>query len=148
MIGSGYWVPYDAAKALSARFCYPIRFALTPIFGNDFPGLCVEPQSNLWLDYCIDRSIIESVESDVKHLFGGRSQQGLNLISGRNTGEAAARSGFTYISLGQRQLLKTQLTESISLNRKKAFSNHATRSGVHKDTVRTANRSGLRWIRH
>jgi hypothetical protein len=39
----GYWMPFDAAKTLAATFCWNIRHALTPIFGNDFPATCVSP---------------------------------------------------------------------------------------------------------
>ncbi|KAE8148889.1 hypothetical protein BDV25DRAFT_130816 [Aspergillus avenaceus] len=39
----GYWMPYDAAKAVAATFCWRIRYALTPLFGLDFPNLCVPP---------------------------------------------------------------------------------------------------------
>ena len=36
-------MPYDAAKALAATFCYKIRYALTPLFGTDFPDMCAHP---------------------------------------------------------------------------------------------------------
>lgn len=36
-------MPYDAAKAVAATFCFKIRYALTPLFGLDFPELCVHP---------------------------------------------------------------------------------------------------------
>jgi hypothetical protein len=39
----GTWIQYDVAKTLASRFCYPIRFALVPIFGNDFVDLCLKP---------------------------------------------------------------------------------------------------------
>jgi hypothetical protein len=39
----GYWMPYDAAKALAATFCWRIRYALTPLFGLDFPDMCIHP---------------------------------------------------------------------------------------------------------
>ncbi|ODQ48060.1 hypothetical protein PICMEDRAFT_31792, partial [Pichia membranifaciens NRRL Y-2026] len=29
----GTWIQYDVAKQLAARFCWPIRFALVPLFG-------------------------------------------------------------------------------------------------------------------
>ncbi|KAI9823499.1 MAG: hypothetical protein M1819_001342 [Sarea resinae] len=41
----GYWMPYDAAKAVAATFCYNIRWALTPLFGPDFLNLCTKPGS-------------------------------------------------------------------------------------------------------
>ncbi|CAF9913121.1 MAG: hypothetical protein ALECFALPRED_008640 [Alectoria fallacina] len=36
----GYWVPFEAAKAVSARFCFDIRYALVPVFGPDFVSMC------------------------------------------------------------------------------------------------------------
>ncbi|OQE43186.1 hypothetical protein PENCOP_c003G06615 [Penicillium coprophilum] len=39
----GYWMPYEAARAMSATFCWRIRYALTPLFGTDFPAMCVPP---------------------------------------------------------------------------------------------------------
>ncbi|KAL2817586.1 hypothetical protein BJX63DRAFT_440727 [Aspergillus granulosus] len=43
LAAQGYWMPFEAAKAVSATFCWKIRYALTPLFGNDFPDLCVHP---------------------------------------------------------------------------------------------------------
>lgn len=40
----GYWIPFEAAKAVAATFCWRIRYALTPIFGLDFPSKCIHPQ--------------------------------------------------------------------------------------------------------
>ncbi|KAI2730135.1 hypothetical protein CBS147332_1987 [Penicillium roqueforti] len=39
----GYWMPYEAAKAMAATFCWRIRYALTPLFGTDFPAMCIPP---------------------------------------------------------------------------------------------------------
>ncbi|KAF7590189.1 hypothetical protein BBP40_003163 [Aspergillus hancockii] len=41
----GYWMPFETAKAVAATFCWKIRFALTPIFGLDFPSLCIHPDN-------------------------------------------------------------------------------------------------------
>ncbi|CAG8272507.1 unnamed protein product [Penicillium salamii] len=43
LAAQGYWMPYDAAKALAATFCWKIRHVLTPLFGTDFPAMCVHP---------------------------------------------------------------------------------------------------------
>ncbi len=40
---SGYWMPFEAAKAVAATFCYSIRHVLTPVFGKDFLSLCIQP---------------------------------------------------------------------------------------------------------
>ncbi|KAJ5206430.1 hypothetical protein N7491_002953 [Penicillium cf. griseofulvum] len=39
----GYWMPYEAARAMAATFCWRIRYALTPLFGTDFPAMCIPP---------------------------------------------------------------------------------------------------------
>ncbi|KAF5102763.1 hypothetical protein D0Z00_000255 [Geotrichum galactomycetum] len=39
----GTWVPFEIAKALAARTCYYIRYALVPVFGPDFPEACLKP---------------------------------------------------------------------------------------------------------
>ncbi|KAL3433927.1 hypothetical protein BDV09DRAFT_186264 [Aspergillus tetrazonus] len=43
LAAQGYWMPYEAAKAVAATFCWKIRFALTPLFGDNFPDLCIHP---------------------------------------------------------------------------------------------------------
>ncbi|KAH1709055.1 hypothetical protein KXX23_003067 [Aspergillus fumigatus] len=44
LAAQGYWMPYEAAKAVAATFCWKIRHALTPLFGLDFPSMCIHPQ--------------------------------------------------------------------------------------------------------
>ncbi|CAI6319580.1 unnamed protein product [Periconia digitata] len=58
LICQGYWVPYQAAKALASTFCYDIRWALTPIFGPDFPSTCVHPKDASFQKYRLDPSIV------------------------------------------------------------------------------------------
>lgn len=36
-------MPFEAAKAIAATFCWKIRYVLTPLFGTDFPSLCIPP---------------------------------------------------------------------------------------------------------
>ncbi|BCR82675.1 putative APSES transcription factor Xbp1 [Aspergillus chevalieri] len=56
----GYWVPFDAAKALAATFCYKIRHVLVPLFGPDFPSLCIHPHDRTRFNrMVIDRSVIQ-----------------------------------------------------------------------------------------
>ncbi|KAL8851968.1 MAG: hypothetical protein Q9221_003179 [Calogaya cf. arnoldii] len=45
LAAQGYWMPFEAAKAVAATFCYRIRYVLTPIFGLDFPAQCIPPGS-------------------------------------------------------------------------------------------------------
>jgi hypothetical protein len=39
----GYWMPFEAAKAIAATFCWEIRYLLTPLFSLDFPEMCIPP---------------------------------------------------------------------------------------------------------
>lgn len=55
----GYWVPFEAARAIATKFAYPIRFLLTPIFGHDFPGDCVAPDQSEYRNYKIDPVIVQ-----------------------------------------------------------------------------------------
>jgi hypothetical protein len=62
----GYWMPYEAAKAIAATFCWNIRYALTPVFGIDFPGLCIPPDSDKYGDMVIDPAITKRCASQAK----------------------------------------------------------------------------------
>ncbi|KAI9804696.1 MAG: hypothetical protein M1833_006771 [Piccolia ochrophora] len=55
----GYWMPYEAAKAVATTFCYRIRHALFPIFGPDFIDACITPD-----DPAFGRMVIESAIVD------------------------------------------------------------------------------------
>jgi len=68
----GFWLPYIVARALCSKFCWSIRYALTPIFGNDFPRVCdvqrqilydlaIEYGTELSLD--IDKDIVDAVNA-------------------------------------------------------------------------------------
>ena len=57
MPGIGYWMPFEAAKAIAATFCWEIRYALTPVFGRDFPALCMPPDSEKYGEMMIDSAI-------------------------------------------------------------------------------------------
>ncbi|KAL9599417.1 MAG: hypothetical protein Q9219_003854 [cf. Caloplaca sp. 3 TL-2023] len=43
LAAQGYWMPFEAARAVATTFCYRIRYVLTPIFGLDFPADCIPP---------------------------------------------------------------------------------------------------------
>jgi hypothetical protein len=52
-------MPYQAAKAVAATFCYDIRWALTPVFGNDFPSMCLLPKDPNFGKFLIDPTIVQ-----------------------------------------------------------------------------------------
>ncbi|KAG7885628.1 hypothetical protein KL938_000660 [Ogataea parapolymorpha] len=39
----GTWIPFELARKLAARFCYKIRYALVPMFGESFVDECLKP---------------------------------------------------------------------------------------------------------
>ena len=51
-------MPYKAAKAVAATFCYNIRWALTPIFGKDFLSMCIPPKDPNYAKFLIDPAIV------------------------------------------------------------------------------------------
>ncbi|KAF2812399.1 DNA-binding domain of Mlu1-box binding protein MBP1 [Mytilinidion resinicola] len=57
LAAQGYWMPFEAAKAVAATFCYPIRHALTPIFGKEFLSMCTLPKDPTFGKFLIDQSI-------------------------------------------------------------------------------------------
>ena len=59
-------MPFDAAKAVAATFCYNIRYALTPVFGLDFLSLCVKPGTEGFGHMVIDRSIVRKCTEEAK----------------------------------------------------------------------------------
>ncbi|KIW10453.1 hypothetical protein PV08_11417 [Exophiala spinifera] len=57
LVAQGYWIPYEAAKAVAATFCWSIRYALTPVFGTDFPNMCLHPNDENFGSMLIDPEI-------------------------------------------------------------------------------------------
>lgn len=52
-------MPFEAAKAIAATFCWKIRYALTPVFGPEFPEMCLRPESEGFGTMVIDPAITE-----------------------------------------------------------------------------------------
>ncbi|KAF1977574.1 DNA-binding domain of Mlu1-box binding protein MBP1, partial [Bimuria novae-zelandiae CBS 107.79] len=59
LVCQGYWMPYQAAKAIAATFCWHIRWVLTPVFGYDFPDMCVHPNDPRYSKFVIDPKIVQ-----------------------------------------------------------------------------------------
>lgn len=51
-------MPFKAAKALAATFCWDIRYALTPIFGPDFVSTCTHPEDPAFRRYTVNQEIV------------------------------------------------------------------------------------------
>ncbi|KAF2204576.1 hypothetical protein GQ43DRAFT_468965 [Delitschia confertaspora ATCC 74209] len=63
-ISHRYWMPYDAAKAVAATFCYNIRWALTPVFGKGFLSMCTHPKDPLFAKFVIDPEIVKECTAE------------------------------------------------------------------------------------
>ena len=55
-------MPFEAAKAVAATFCWEIRYALTPVFGVEFPALCIDPGNAAFMRLDIDPAIVKRCE--------------------------------------------------------------------------------------
>ncbi|KAF1363385.1 DNA-binding domain of Mlu1-box binding protein MBP1 [Lizonia empirigonia] len=66
LVCQGYWMPYQAAREIAATFCWDIRWALTPVFGNDFPQICKPPSHPCFAKFGIDPQIVRfcALETD------------------------------------------------------------------------------------
>ncbi|KAL6247020.1 hypothetical protein RBB50_006327 [Rhinocladiella similis] len=67
LVAQGYWIPYEAAKAVAATFCWSIRYALTPVFGTDFPNMCIRPNAEDFGSMLIDPEITKRCAIQAKH---------------------------------------------------------------------------------
>ncbi|KAL1873335.1 hypothetical protein Plec18167_006384 [Paecilomyces lecythidis] len=64
----GYWMPFEAAKAVAATFCWKIRYALTPLFGRDFPSQCVLPEDRERFGrMIIDSSVVRRATNEANY---------------------------------------------------------------------------------
>jgi hypothetical protein len=62
----GYWMPFACAKAIAATFCYPIRYALIPIFGPDFPSRCIKKDTPNYGNFRIPARIIRECTQEMQ----------------------------------------------------------------------------------
>lgn len=61
-------MPYQAAREIAATFCYDIRWALTPVFGNDFPQICRPPQHPCFAKFVIDPQTVRFCAAETHRL--------------------------------------------------------------------------------
>ncbi|KAL2003741.1 hypothetical protein VTN02DRAFT_2506 [Thermoascus thermophilus] len=68
LAAQGYWMPFEAAKAVAATFCWRIRHALTPLFGLDFPSMCIPPEDRARFGrMIIDAAIVQKATESANH---------------------------------------------------------------------------------
>lgn len=59
-------MPFSCAKAVCATFCHHIAPALVPIFGPDFPSICVLPEAPKHGRMIIDQSIVVAATAEAE----------------------------------------------------------------------------------
>ena len=69
-------MPFAAAKAVAITFCWEIRYVLTPLFGADFPDLCIDPSNPAFMHLRIDPAIIKQCE-EAAYLSRQQSEEAL-----------------------------------------------------------------------
>ncbi|KAI0147598.1 hypothetical protein GGR57DRAFT_505497 [Xylariaceae sp. FL1272] len=67
IMAQGYWMPYQCAKAVCATFCWSIAGALIPIFGPDFPSLCIAPEAPDYGRMIIESAIVIQSTREAEH---------------------------------------------------------------------------------
>ncbi|KAI4109554.1 MAG: hypothetical protein LQ339_001667 [Xanthoria mediterranea] len=93
LAAQGYWMPFEAAKAVAATFCYSIRYVLTPIFGQDFPAQCIPPGSRGFDSMLVAPMIVRKCikAAQIEHGPG----QGLEMKSRPETPSSAGARSWT-----------------------------------------------------
>lgn len=75
LVAQGYWMPYSCARAVCLTFAYPIRWALTPIFGPSFIRECLQPGHPAFARFKIDAETIRCAQMAMEGLRNGEQEQ-------------------------------------------------------------------------
>ncbi|KAF4546082.1 APSES transcription factor protein [Lasiodiplodia theobromae] len=86
LLAQGYWLPYDAARAVAANFCWHLRAALTPLFGPDFVRDCLHPADALYATFRIPRTVVQRCRAQAEDWQKG-SRKKMKGVSGGVEGE-------------------------------------------------------------
>lgn len=89
-------MPYEAAKAVAATFCWEIRHVLTPLFGTDFPSICVPTINGKARDFPnikLDNSIIFRATQTARAYRSLEPDRGSSSTITRNPTPASANEG-------------------------------------------------------
>lgn len=63
-------MPWQAAREIAATFCWDIRWALTPVFGNDFPQMCRPPYDRGFAKFVISSDTVRFCASETVRFKG------------------------------------------------------------------------------
>ena len=78
-------MPFGAAKAVAATFCYHIRHVLVPIFGPDFVDLCTKPTDAGYGDMTIGLTTVQECIREARY----NRQEALETCQGQARSEAS-----------------------------------------------------------
>ncbi|KAI7279579.1 hypothetical protein KC345_g5300 [Hortaea werneckii] len=81
IVAQGYWLPYSCARALCQTFCYPIRWALTPVFGPSFIKDCLRPEHPDYGRFKVSSEVIRCAHLEAESLLSGESTRSATLNS-------------------------------------------------------------------
>ncbi|KAI7553395.1 hypothetical protein KC331_g1257 [Hortaea werneckii] len=73
IVAQGYWLPYSCARALCQTFCYPIRWALTPVFGPSFIKDCLRPEHPDYGRFKVSSEVIRCAQLEAEGLLSGET---------------------------------------------------------------------------
>lgn len=119
-------MPFEAAKAIAATFCYHIRYALTPVFGLDFLCFCVPPEDPRFGRMVISRDIVRQ-STEAANGFREMSR-GTSQVSSPQTPSSGDFSQWTSKSLRRKPVhIKVDNENNIDMERSdKDFSSPQT----------------------
>ena len=89
----GYWIPFEAAKAIATKLCYDIRYVLVPLFGPDFITMCHHREDPEFNSLLVDRDVIQRCTSAVAAMFNRSRESSLS-------GSIRTPSPHTTVALG------------------------------------------------
>ena len=59
-------MPYECARAICLTFCYPIRWAVTPIFGPSFVRECLQPGTPDFAKFRVDAETVRCAQLEAE----------------------------------------------------------------------------------
>jgi hypothetical protein len=74
-------MPFEAAKALAANFCWEIRHALVPIFGKGFINICLRPEHSGYKRHVIHPNIVKQCKQEVDSWRNASSSPTINVVA-------------------------------------------------------------------
>lgn len=115
-------MPFEAAKAVSATFCWNIRHALTPLFGADFPAICIPPHGPQFGKMIIDNAVVQRA-TEAANYYRSLEIQARGSSGGPSTLRAAPR--------GPRRPPNSAYARRSSLQTPSQLSSHVDQSPYH-----------------